>query len=555
MSTPAPRTSVRKPAAPSVPLRRPDRDRGGGPSSHPARRALLDMQSAAGNRAVTAAVQRARATAEGTAQEQGAPPDTTTAPGNTTATAETAAAENTTAAPQDDTATARKKTSARDRVTAVFDRTKKNAETIDTWIKAVHVPVNAGVSQEAAATANEGLKHSAAASGTGAASGNLFTELANTGLSALDASAAKADARKHGKGAAFHRADKKADTKTADAAVGAVSSTSYGFALVKELFKAEKFTQAATMAEASGITSGVSGAVKSGRALSRIALTTRKYRDLRQLDLPARSDDQELSRLKQARDTAVRTAAEASLAVELHWRHEGDGQVERVLAAMEAAEKANHAVGEAIRAVRAAYDANTLHTVHDYALGKQHNKLGKQALTALGEGTKVAGGVVTAVAATAGGAALASNPVGWGLAGGAALVVGSVTGWRAGRAGVKRYNAVRHPHDYVDPGEVPAKPVSRKEAWKEAVHFTKKVVNGERDLMARRLYRLAAGPDIPGSGATEDHIREAAREFLVALKAGPDNQKLSPDEWRTSLNNPEKTADWIKEIAEQLSSA
>lgn len=73
--------------------------------------------------------------------------------------------------------------------------------------------------------------------------------------------------------------------------------------------------------------------------------------------------------------------------------------------------------------------------------------------------------------------------------------------------------------------------------------------------MARRIYALAAGPDIEGSGHTTTEMRDSARSLLVILKAGPTNQKLTPEAWAASLDDPGKSAAWVKEIAEQLSSA
>lgn len=81
------------------------------------------------------------------------------------------------------------------------------------------------------------------------------------------------------------------------------------------------------------------------------------------------------------------------------------------------------------------------------------------------------------------------------------------------------------------------------------------MANGERQAMARKIHALAAGPDIKGSGDTTAEMRDSARALLIALKAGPTHQRLTPEEWTNSLNDPTKTAAWVKEIAEQLSSA
>lgn len=77
---------------------------------------------------------------------------------------------------------------------------------------------------------------------------------------------------------------------------------------------------------------------------------------------------------------------------------------------------------------------------------------------------------------------------------------------------------------------------------------------GERQAMAREIYALAAGPDISGSGNTTAEMRESARALLIALKSGPAKHNLEPEAWAESLNDPARTAGWIKEIAEQLAS-
>ncbi|WP_228447136.1 hypothetical protein [Streptomyces paludis] len=442
----------------------------------------------------------------------------------------------------------------RDRISAVLNKLKTHLEFIDTFVKGLHVPANAGISQQASATVSDGLKHSAGSSGTAAASENLVTEAAGAVLSGMEAGKARKDAKKYGSGAAFHSADKKANSKTADAVVGAASSGSYALGIAKELTKAQKMAHAATMSEASGIGSGVVGVVKGVRAAGRTGLTARKYRALKGISRSDRTDEVALARLNQARQEAEWAAAEAYIALGTHWEHEGEDRLERVSEAIDTAWAAMGDARDAGRDLRRAEDVNTMDTVHTYALGKQRNKIGKQALTAVGESTKAAGGIVTAVAATAGGAGLASNPVGWGLAAGAAGLILGVTAYKAGRAGMKRYEGARHPERWAA-DETPAEPASREDALKEALKFWKKVENGERQAMARKLYGLAAGADIKGSGDTSPEMRGSARALLVALKSGPTQHRQTPDEWADSLNDPAKSGAWVKEIAAQLSSA
>ncbi|MFJ7631444.1 hypothetical protein ACIQZN_33810 [Streptomyces sp. NPDC097595] len=370
----------------------------------------------------------------------------------------------------------------------------------------------------------------------------------------MEAVKASKDAAKHKDGAAFHTADKKANSKMADAVIGAAGSGNYALGIAKELTKARMAAHAAAASEASGIGSSVVGAVKGARAATRGGLTARKYHALKGLEKHDRTDDGAMARLNRARQEAERAADDADVALDGHWDHEGEDRMARVSEAIDAAWAATGAARDAATDIRRAEDANTMNTVHSYALGKQRNKMGKQALTAVGESTKAAGGIVTAIAATAGGAGPASNPVCWGLAAGAAGLILGVTAYKAGRAGVKRYEGARHPERWAA-DETPAEPASRPDALKEALKFWKKVENGERQAMARKIYGLAAGPGIDGSGETSAAVRESARALLVALKAGPANHRRTPQEWADSLDAPAKSAAWIKEIAEQLSSA
>lgn len=129
MSTPVHRTSTRQSVAVLPPTRQ---SRAGAPVRDSPDRPLLRIQSSLGNRAAVAAVQRARDTAEGKEPEK---------------------------EPENGSPSTGSK-SYRDRIAAVLDKLKKNLEFIDTFVKGVHVPANAGFSQQASATADEALKHS-----------------------------------------------------------------------------------------------------------------------------------------------------------------------------------------------------------------------------------------------------------------------------------------------------------------------------------------------------------------------------------------------------------
>lgn len=524
MSTPVHRTSTRQSAAVlSSARQRREGNRTGSPSGNPVEHALLRMQSSAGNRATTAAVQRARGADKGKAPENGG-------------------------------ASAGAKKSYRDRIAGLLDRFKKNLEPIDTFIKGVQTPTNAGFTQQAAAAANEGLKHSAAASGTSAASGNLLTEAAGTVVSGMDAYKNMKDLKKHETGAGHHTAKKKAKTKGTDTVVGAASSGSYSAAIAKEVTKVQKAADAAVASEASGIASASIGAIKSARAAFRVGGAARKYKKIKELGDPHLVHAGSLARLNESREQANWAAAEAYVALDAYWKHEGEGRLELVSEAVDAAWEAMGEARDAAESLqRAEKDVEKLSTVQGYAKKKQLTKIGKETVGgAVGESTKAAAGVVTAVAA--GTAGLASNPVGWGLAGAGAGLVFGVTMYKALRAATKRYEEARHPERWAPGGETPAEAASRSESLKHALKFWKKVSQGERQAMAREIYALAAGPDIPGSGNATAEMRESARALLIALKSGPTHHKLEPEAWADTLNDPAKSAGWIKEITEQLAS-
>ncbi|MFJ8769759.1 hypothetical protein [Streptomyces clavifer] len=524
MSTPIQRTSPRQSVAVLTSARqRREGSRIGNTSARSTEHALLEIQSRAGNRAATAAVQRARDPAGGRAAESGS----TSAPA--------------------------KKKDYRDRLAGLLDRFKKNLEPIDTFIKGFQTPSNAGLTQQAAAAANEGLKHSAAASGTSSASGNLLTEAAGTVVSGMDAYKNMKDAKKYETGANHHTAKKKAKTKGADTVVGAAGSGSYSAAIAKEVTKMQKAADAAVASEASGIASASIGAIKGMRSAFRVGAAARKYKQVKSLGDPHLVHAGSLARLNESREQANWAAAEAYVALDAYWGHEGPGRLELVSEAVDAAWEAMGEARDAAESLqRAEKDVEMLSTVQGYAKKKQVAKMGKETIGGGGESTKAAAGVVTAVAA--GTVGLASNPVGWGLAGaGAGLVLG-VTMYKALRAATKRYEEVHHPERWAPKGETPEEAASRKESLKHALKFWKKVSKGERQAMAREIYALAAGPDISGSGNTTAEMRESARALLIALKSGPAKHKLEPEAWAETLNDPAKTAHWIKEIGEQLAS-
>ncbi|MGW1463250.1 hypothetical protein ACWCPT_02695 [Streptomyces sp. NPDC002308] len=526
MSASAHRTSPRPRVLPTPGRQPQDRTRGASPYGNPAQRALLSIQSSAGNRAATVMVQRARE----------------------------AAAEHRNAVPKN-VSTSSRAQRIRNRAAAGLDRLKKNFEFVDTFVKGIQTPTNAGFAQHASATADEGLKHSAAGSGAGASGLGIGAEALGAFTSGKDGLDARKNLAKHQDGAAHHGARKKFVSKTSDAFVSAAGSINNSLAFTKELTKATKAADALATAEASGISSSLVGATKGARAATRTARTYHKRSALKALETPDRVEDQELHRLKQARDDTQLALARAYAARRYPWELEGENAMEEWSASLDTALSAMDDAHDAGVELQQAEDKNAFNTAVAYAKKKQTSKILKQTATAVGETSKAAGGIVTAVAATAGAAGLASNPVGWGIAAGAAGLILGVAAYRGGRAGTKRYEGARHPERWAEEGATPKAPASREDALKEALKFWKKVENGERQAMARRVYALAAGPDIKGSDRTAPEMRDSARDLLVVLKAGPANQKLDPEAWAASLNDPGKSAAWIKEIAEQLSSA
>ncbi|MFG2679091.1 hypothetical protein [Streptomyces sp. NPDC048392] len=588
MSTPVQQTPPRPSVATSASARqRREREgsRAGSPSGRSGEHAFLRFQSSVGNRAATAAVQRVRnATMErapGSAESSrpGTPESFATAlssgtsdsfvtarPGTpdghepsrpgTPETFETAREPE----PETEAEAAVAARSADDlvkRAAELLDRFKKNLDPVDNLAKGAQAPTSAGLGQAATAAGDGALKHDAAAAGTAAGAWNLLTEVTGVVVNAYDSLKNMKDARRNRSGAAHHTAGKKARTKGTDAVVGTASSGGYGAAVAKEATKVQAAADAATAAEVSGVFSAVTGLWKGARAAGKVGGATRKYRRIKQLGDPGEVHAELLARLREESDQAEQRV-DAAFARLNAVREAGQGRPPRewypaAEAAFDAIREEYERAGIAAAAYRrAVQDTETLGGTQKYAKKKQLTKIGKETVGgAVGEPAKAAGGIVAAVTAAG---VLGSNPGGWiAAAVGAGLILG-VAGYKAGRAATKRYEEVRHPERWAPEGEQPEAARSRKDSLKHALKIWKKVSKGERQAMARRIYGLAAGPDIPGSADTTPEIRQSARELLVALKAGPAQHKLEPQAWAETLNDPERTAGWVKEIAEQLAS-
>ncbi|MGZ3099388.1 hypothetical protein [Streptomyces sp. H72] len=531
MSTPVHRTSARPSTAVLASARqRRGRDRAGGASATSAEHALLEFQAGAGNRAATAAVQRARGTAKG----KGKAPEGGEAP-----------------------ASAGAKKDYRGRIAALLDRFKKNLEPTDNIVKGGQVPTNAALTHQAGATANGALTNDAAISGTSAGGWNLLTEATGVVVSGMDAYKNMKDAKSNETGAEHHTAGRKARTKGTDAGIGAVSSGSYGAAIAKEATKVQGAAGAATAAEASGALSAVTGLAKGVRALFRVGGAAGKYRNVKNLGDANIVNADLLARLDAEVHRSVNRANEAR--AEVHARldaaeaHPHEGWQQGVEAAFATFEQELRGIGPAEEAYRRAVkDTANLSQAQKYVKKKQVTKISKEMVGgAMGEPAKAAAGVLTLVTATG---ALASNPAGWILAAVGAGLVLATTGYKAGRAATKRYGEKRHPDRYTLEGETAEEAAPRTESLKHALKFWRKVSKGERQAMARKIYGLAAGPDVPGSGSTTPQLRQSARELLIALNAGPEQHGLDPEAWAVTLNDPAKRSGWITEIAEQLAS-
>lgn len=590
MSTPVQHTSPRPSVATSASARqRRERDAGGAgsPSGRSAEHAFLRFQSSVGNRAAAAAVQRVRNTTLERAPESaessrpgtpdsfvtarsgssdgsdsfvtarpGTPDSHETSRPGTPETFETAR-EPEPESEAEAAAAARSADELVKRAAELLDRFKKNLDPVDNLAKGAQSPTSAGLGQVATAAGDGALKHDAAAAGTAAGSWNLLTEVTGVVVNAYDSLKNLKDARKKRTGAAHHTANRKARTKGADAVVGTASSGGYGAAVAKEATKVQAAADAATAAEVSGVFSAVTGLWKGARAAGKVGGATRKYRRIKQLGDPGAVHEELLARLREESDQAEQRV-DAAFARLNAVREAGQGRPARewypaAEAAFDAIREEYERAGSAAAAYRrAVQDTQTLSGTQKYAKKKQLAKIGKETMGGVvGEPAKAAGGIVAAVTAAG---VLGSNPGGWiAAAVGAGLILG-VAGYKAGRAATKRYEEVRHPERWAPEGEQPEEAWSRKDSLKHALKIWKKVSKGERQAMARKIYGLAAGPDIPGSADTTPEIRQSARELLVALKAGPAQHKLEPEAWAESLNDPEKTAGWIKEIAEQLAS-
>lgn len=438
-----------------------------------------------------------------------------------------------------------------------LDRAGEHLNVIDTFVLRGESPADSGIGWWAGKTANTRLSNQVAASGTAAnAEMGLADGVATVG-DVLGAHKAYKDVKANPDGPAYHAPHKNLRTKTVDAIKNLVATSTDIIAAARNGLATQAVATAPGVAEAGGAAFGALTAFSSIRAGVRTVLTGRKYRAIKKIDVPAPVGEDELARLRAAKVQKDWAFAEAYLAIER--AHEGgeQGLAERLIDGLDQVTVALGAIEKAAGELKSAQDTNALNTTRSYALGKQRTKAWKLGISSVGEGTRSAGTGVGIAAVVTG--TMASNPAGWALAATAAGLLLSVTAYKAGRAGKKRYDGARHPDRWAPPtqdggGTAAAQPASHKDALKEALKFWKKVENGQRQAMARTIYGLAAGPDVPAGKDTTPELRTSARQLLIALKSSPTKLKMSEDAWVQSLNNPADAEKWLKEITNQLSS-
>ncbi|OMI87881.1 hypothetical protein BSZ07_20775 [Streptomyces sp. M1013] len=212
-------------------------------------------------------------------------------------------------------------------------------------------------------------------------------------------------------------------------------------------------------------------------------------------------------------------------------------------------------------------------SAREYVVHKKKWKLGHRFVNLTGNVARMAAGGVAIAAATG----AVTGGIAVGVAGG--LTAGALGGLAA-KKGVKkankRYISVRQPDRYArttlaqegteeakepETSEAPrmskdgtSRRGRRRDAWKEALMVSHPVKQGKRQLRAQEIYAVAAGPAVPVGKDVPDDIRRDARDFLKALKCGPEHHNQKPEEWEASLNDPDQQKDWEEAIAKQLAS-
>ncbi|PPS69670.1 hypothetical protein [Streptomyces sp. MH60] len=215
-------------------------------------------------------------------------------------------------------------------------------------------------------------------------------------------------------------------------------------------------------------------------------------------------------------------------------------------------------------------------SAREYVVHKKKWKLGHRFVNLTGNVARMAAGGV-AIAAASG---AVTGGIAVGVAGGAtAAALGGLAVKKGVKKANKRYISVRQPDRYgrttlAQEGTEESETAEtaeaseasrmskdgtsrrgrRRDAWKEAFMVSHPIKQGKRQLRAQEIYAAAAGPAVPVGKNVPDDIRNDAREFLKALKCGPDKHNQDDDAWAASLNDPEQQKEWEEAIAKQLAS-
>ncbi|MFE7122387.1 hypothetical protein ACFU99_43885, partial [Streptomyces sp. NPDC057654] len=377
------------------------------------------------------------------------------------------------------------------------------------------------------------------------------------------------------------------NSKGADAAQGVAYNVSDGLTLARTGMKVAGEVAPAAVGETIGALTIVVYISKVVRDVRSVVRTHRMKRNLEGVNAPpAKFEDTIESKLLR-RDIAAARAAMAAPRAELTERQSRptssarpDGAPENAAAMrrLEAEIAGLTAQIEQLEAEAAekgpAYEASAerIAEVGAYAVKKRGRRRVKKGVSATGNVVKVASGA--AAVAVAAGAIAVSSPVGWGLAGAAALLLGGLALYKAWKSVRKRYKIImaeqakqaeaattgenaqaegaEHAADAeaaagADPAAVEAATqLTPMQAMGKALAFWKSVGPGKRQRMAGELYDLALGSD--------NEVRTTARELLKQLNMGPDSLRMSVGDWEADLKNPEQKEKWTKLIENRLAS-
>ncbi|MGN6090328.1 MAG: hypothetical protein ACTHNT_13665 [Actinomycetales bacterium] len=163
--------------------------------------------------------------------------------------------------------------------------------------------------------------------------------------------------------------------------------------------------------------------------------------------------------------------------------------------------------------------------IRAYALRKNQSGFFKKITSVVGGLLGIGGGIAATVAAFAAigattvvATAALATPVGWALCGAAALIGLALGGYALVKWAKKRYEQLRE----ENPG------MSKGKAFLSAINPFKKVPNGERERLSKRLYNYATG-QVPGAAPDEqqkavDTIKALGLDFAALKLDDPTHQ-------------------------------